>query len=164
MGRKILLKCYGDVCLKYRLKVHWLLSCRSRFCFQKGVAANEFTTQLADSTKFVKVGTVRLSSFRSPKEHNVWNFPTVSTMNQPCCSDAQGIFIRTWFLDSFLSWRQNFGVITVLWQTWKYVLHKQTLYSKFWYWTVSKYKVFKIQSKINNSHYHPNTHHNILLP
>ena len=101
MGRKILLKCYGDVCLKYRLKENWLLSCRSRFCFQKGVAANEFTTQLADSTKFVKVGTVWLSSFRSPKEHNVWDFPTVSTMQQPCCSDAQGICIRTWFQDSF---------------------------------------------------------------
>ena len=44
---------------------------------------------------------MRLSSFRSPKEHNVWDFPTVSTMQQPCCSDAQGICIRTWFQDSF---------------------------------------------------------------
>ena len=38
------------------------------------------------------------------------------------------------------------------------------LYSKLWYWTVSQYKLFIIQSKINNTHYHHNTHHNVLLP
>jgi len=32
-----------------------------------------------------------------------------------------------------------------------------SLYSKFWYWQVSKYKLFLIQSIINNSQYHPNT-------
>ena len=29
---------------------------------------------------------------------------------------------------------------------------------------LSKYKLFIIQSTVNNSHYHPNTHQNILLP
>jgi hypothetical protein len=65
------------------------------------VSANEFTTQLTDRTKFVKVGIAWLISFRSTKELNVWDFPTVSTVHQPCRSDAQGICIRTWFQDSF---------------------------------------------------------------
>ena len=36
--------------------------------------------------------------------------------------------------------------------------------SKLWNWTVPKYKLYILQSTINNSHYHPNTHHNVLLP
>ena len=38
-----------------------------------------------------------------------------------------------------------------------------TVYSKFWHLSVSKYKLFLIQFKINNSHYHPNTYRNVLL-
>jgi len=65
------------------------------------VSANEFTTQLADSTKFVNIGTVSLSSLTSPKEFNVWGFPTVSTVHHPCCSGAQGNCLCLWFQDSF---------------------------------------------------------------
>jgi len=47
----------------------------------------------------------------------------------------------------------------------KHLQHtNNSMYSKLWYCTVSQYKLFINQSTINNSHYHPNTHHNVLLP
>jgi len=54
------------------------------------LSVNKFTTQLADSMEFVRVGTVWLSSLLSPKEFHVWDLHTVSTVHHPC-SGTQGI-------------------------------------------------------------------------
>jgi hypothetical protein len=44
------------------------------------------------------------------------------------------------------------------------VLSTQKMHvNSLWFWTVSKYKMCIIQSTINNSHYHPNPHHNVCL-
>jgi len=61
--------------------IYWVSACEYIECQQMNilsvsewihwVSANEFTTQLTDSTKFVKVGTVWLSLFTSPKDFNL---------------------------------------------------------------------------------------------
>ena len=48
------------------------------------LSVNKFTTQLPDSTEFIRVGTVWLSSCTSLKEFHVWDLPTVSTVHHPC--------------------------------------------------------------------------------
>jgi len=48
------------------------------------VSVNKFTTKLPDSTEFIRVGTVWLSSCTSPKEFHVWDLPTVRTEHHPC--------------------------------------------------------------------------------
>jgi len=49
-------------------------------------------------------------------------------------------------------------------KNWRPICTHSSLYSKLCYWTVLQYKLFIIQSTINNSHYNHNTHHNVLLP
>jgi hypothetical protein len=51
---------------------------------------NKCTTQLADRTEIVMVGTLWLGSFKSPKEFHVWDLPNDSTVHHPC-SGAKGI-------------------------------------------------------------------------
>ena len=45
----------------------------------------------------------------------------------------------------------------------KYFWHTKMHVKWLWCWTVLKYKLFIIQSTINNPHYHPNSHHNVCL-
>jgi hypothetical protein len=54
---------------------------------------NECTAKLALSLESVIVGTARLRSRVSPKVFHVWDFPTVSTVQQHWCSGAQGLWL-----------------------------------------------------------------------
>ena len=58
----------------------------------------------------------------------------------------------------------QFNLHCLITKNWRPFYTYSTVYSKLWNWTVPKYKLFIIQSTINNSRYHPNTHQNILLP
>ena len=103
----------GGICAACSLRENLLFdSLQWELCQSERV--RKCAQQLANSTDFVRVGSVFVRSHVPLKVFNVWHFSTVSTVQQaPCCSSAHALCccIQTGLTQdvSFMSPQQHSG-------------------------------------------------------